>query len=82
MRDHIERILGRIRPYMELHGGNVELADVDEETGRVFVRLTGRCANCPLAQITLKAGIEATLKEEIPSVKEVIEVTETPCEDI
>lgn len=81
MRDHIERILGRIRPYMELHGGNVELVDVDEAAGRVYVRLQGRCADCPLSQITLKAGIEATLKEEIPGVKEVIEVTESSCDD-
>ena len=53
-------------------GGDVELVDV--EGGVVKVRLTGACGGCPMASVTLKNGIEALLKKEIPSVDQVISV--------
>jgi len=48
----------------------VELVDVGEE-GIVSVRLQGACRGCPIAQQTLKMGIEAALKEELPEVQSV-----------
>jgi Fe-S cluster biogenesis protein NfuA len=69
MRSDVEKVLGKIRPALQADGGDVELVDV--EGGVVKVRLTGACGGCPMASITLKNGIEALLKEEIPSVDRV-----------
>lgn len=69
MKPEIERVLGKIRPALQADGGDVELVDVDG--GVVKVRLTGACGGCPMATVTLKNGIEALLKEEIPSVQRV-----------
>lgn len=69
MRPDVERVLGKIRPALQADGGDVELVDVDG--GVVKVRLTGACGGCPMATVTLKNGIEALLKEEIPSVQRV-----------
>ncbi len=72
MRTDIEMVLEKIRPAMQADGGDVELVDVEE--GVVKVRLTGACGGCPMATVTLKNGIEALLKKEIPAVHEVVSV--------
>ena len=69
MRTEVEKVLGKILPALQADGGDVELVDV--EGGVVTVRLTGACVGCPMANVTLKNGIEALLKEEIPSVDRV-----------
>jgi len=69
MRPEVEKTLNKIRPALQADGGDVELVDV--VGGVVKVRLTGACGGCPMATITLKNGIEALLKEEIPSVERV-----------
>ncbi|HHY91914.1 MAG TPA: NifU family protein [Firmicutes bacterium] len=71
MKEKVEQALAKIRPALQADGGDVELVDVDETTGIVKVRLTGTCGGCPFALMTLKQGIEQTLKEEVPEVKEV-----------
>lgn len=73
MREKIEAILDKIRPALQNDGGDVELVDVDDN-GIVKVRLKGACGGCPMAMMTLKNGIEQTLKESIPEVKEVVSV--------
>jgi len=73
MREKVEAVLANIRPALQLDGGDVELVDVDDQ-GVVKVRLMGACGGCPMASMTLKNGIEKTLKELIPEVKEVIAV--------
>jgi len=72
MRDKVEEVLNQIRPSLMRDGGSVELVDVDD--GVVKVRLTGACAGCAMATITLKMGIERILKQEVPEVKEVVAV--------
>ena len=72
MRTDVEMVLEKIRPALQADGGDVELVDV--EGGVVKVRLTGACGGCPMATVTLKNGIEALLKKEIPTVNEVISV--------
>jgi Fe-S cluster biogenesis protein NfuA len=69
MKAEVQNVLNRIRPALQADGGDVELVDV--EGGVVKVRLTGACGGCPMAMVTLKNGIEAFLKEEIPSVERV-----------
>ena len=72
MREKVEAALSRIRPTLQADGGDVELIDVSE--GVVKLKLKGTCAGCPMSAMTLKAGIERVLKEQIPEVKEVIAV--------
>ncbi len=72
MREKVEEVLEKIRPSLIRDGGNVELIDVND--GTVEVKLTGSCAGCPFSTMTLKMGIEKTLKQEIPEVKEVVAV--------
>jgi Fe-S cluster biogenesis protein NfuA len=69
MRADVETVLEKVRPALQADGGDVELVDV--EGGVVKVRLTGACGGCPMASVTLKNGIEALLKKEIPSVDRV-----------
>ncbi|MFC1479479.1 NifU family protein [Planctomycetota bacterium] len=76
MREKIESALDQIRPALQRDGGNVELVDVSEDGKTVSVKLTGHCAGCPMAQMTLKMGIEKTLKEQIPEIEEVIAVND------
>lgn len=70
MREKVEQALAKIRPALQADGGDVELIEVTED-GVVKVKLMGACSGCPMAQMTLTAGIERTLKEEVPGVKRV-----------
>ncbi len=74
MKEKVKAALDKIRPALQADGGDVELVDVDEANGIVKVRLTGACGGCPFATMTLKNGIEETLKQEIPEVQEVQQV--------
>jgi Fe-S cluster biogenesis protein NfuA len=69
VRSEVEKVLESIRPALQADGGDVELVDV--EGGVVKVRLTGACGSCPMSQMTLKGGIEAALKKQIPAVERV-----------
>lgn len=71
LKEKVEQALAKIRPALQADGGDVELVSVEEATGIVKVRLTGSCGGCPFALMTLKQGIEQTLKEEVPEAKEV-----------
>lgn len=71
--EKLQSVLDRIRPAIQSDGGDVELVNIREDNV-VEVRLTGACKGCPMATLTLKAGIERIIKEEIPEVKEVISV--------
>ncbi|HNU53545.1 MAG TPA: NifU family protein [Candidatus Syntrophosphaera sp.] len=71
--ERIETILDKIRPSIQADGGDVELVNIREDNV-IEVRLKGACNGCPMATLTLKAGIERIIKEEIPEVAEVISV--------
>jgi len=72
MKEKVEAALAKIKPALQADGGDVELVAV--EGGVVKVKLTGACASCPVAMVTLKQGIERILKEQIAEVKEVVAV--------
>ncbi len=69
MRERVEEALKKIRPALQADGGDVELVDVTD--GVVKVKLTGACGTCPMSTMTLKMGVEQTLKEQIPEIKKV-----------
>jgi Fe-S cluster biogenesis protein NfuA len=73
MKEQVQEVLELVRPALQADGGDVELVDVTED-GIVSVRLTGACGSCPMSTMTLKMGIERTLMEKIPEVKEVVQV--------
>ncbi|MCB5252276.1 MAG: NifU family protein, partial [Candidatus Cloacimonetes bacterium] len=72
-REKLEAVLDKVRPAIQADGGDVELINIREDNV-VEVRLKGACNGCPMATLTLKAGIERIVKEEIPEVMEVISV--------
>ena len=73
MFEQVKEVLETVRPALQADGGDVELVEVTED-GVVKVRLKGACGCCPMSTMTLKMGIERTLKEKVVGVKEVVGV--------
>ena len=71
LRGRILHALERVRPYLEVDGGGVELISVDEAAGIVEVRYLGACKTCALNLMTLRAGIERAIMAEAPEIKRV-----------
>lgn len=69
--EKIKQELEKIRPHLQMDGGDVEFVDFDETKGILKVRLQGACVSCPMSQTTLQEGIGRTIKEKISEVKEV-----------
>jgi Fe-S cluster biogenesis protein NfuA len=70
--DEVLEVLDKLRPFLQRDGGDVELVDVED--GSVKLRLMGACGSCPSSTITLKAGIERALLEEVEGIQEVMQV--------
>lgn len=68
----IIEIIDKLRPFLINDGGNIEFVKYEDEI--VYVRMSGACSNCQMLDFTLKEGIECAIKEEVPEVKEVINV--------
>lgn len=73
MKEQVQKEIDNIRPHLQADGGDVELIDVSDD-GVVKVKLLGACGGCPMAQMTLKMGIEKRLRSIIPEVREVVSV--------
>ncbi|MBI5453661.1 MAG: NifU family protein [Deltaproteobacteria bacterium] len=67
----VEAALEQVRPYLQADGGDVELVEIDDVEKVVTVRLKGACGGCPSAGMTLKAGVESTVKKFAPEIKRV-----------
>ena len=72
MKEKVQKVIDKIRPSLQVDGGDVELIDV--VNGIVTVKLQGACAGCPMSQMTLKNGIERLVMQEIPEIKAVEKV--------
>lgn len=68
----IKEVIETLRPFLVGDGGDIEF--IKYENDIVYINMLGACANCHMLDLTLKEGIEAAIKEEVPSVKEVINV--------
>jgi Fe-S cluster biogenesis protein NfuA len=66
LKEKVEQAIGTIRPLLQQDGGDVEFVSLEE--GIVKVRLKGACSGCPMAKLTLKRGVEARLKRDIPEI--------------
>lgn len=71
--EKIKEIIDKLRPFLINDGGNIEF--VKYENNNVYIKMLGACAGCDLIDMTLKDGIECAIKEEVPTVKEVINIT-------
>ena len=74
MKDRVERVINRIRPAVQMDGGDIELVDVVD--GLVKIRLVGSCQGCPSSTMTLKMGIERAIRAEVPEIVGVEAVAE------
>ncbi|MTD31796.1 NifU family protein [Planomicrobium sp. YIM 101495] len=72
MEEQVSEVLDKLRPFLLRDGGDCELVDIED--GIVKLRLLGACGSCPSSTITLKAGIERALVEEVPGIVEVEQV--------
>jgi Fe-S cluster biogenesis protein NfuA len=66
----VQKALAEIRPFLESDGGNISLISIDDDK-HVKVRLEGACTNCSVNQMTLKAGVETTIKKYAPQIETV-----------
>ena len=66
MKERVEQVINRIRPAVQMDGGDIELVEVVD--GLVKLRLVGSCHGCPSSMMTLKAGIERAIRGEVPEI--------------
>ena len=72
--EKIEKALAEIRPYLESDGGDISLVELTDDLD-VLVKLHGACTNCKVNQMTLKSGVEMTIKKYAPEIRSVQEVS-------
>ena len=70
---NIEKALDEIRPFLESDGGNISLVSI-EDNKIVKVQLEGACVGCNVNQMTLKSGVEMTIKKYAPQIEQVINI--------
>jgi Fe-S cluster biogenesis protein NfuA len=71
---NIEKALDEIRPFLESDGGNISLVSI-EDNKIVKVQLEGACVGCSVNQMTLKSGVEMTIKKYAPQIEQVINIS-------
>lgn len=70
---NVEKALAEIRPFLNSDGGDISLVDI-EDGKHVKVRLEGACTSCKINQMTLKAGVETTIKKYAPQIETVVNI--------
>jgi Fe-S cluster biogenesis protein NfuA len=73
IRENVEKALDEIRPFLQSDGGNISLLSI-EDGKLVKVQLEGACVGCSVNQMTLKSGVEMTIKKHVPQIEQVINV--------
>ena len=71
-KEKIIEIIDKLKPYLISEGGNIEF--IKYEDNIVYIKMMGACANCEMLDLTLKEGIEASIINEMPEVKAVVNV--------
>jgi len=75
IRERAEKVLAeKVNPAVAGHGGKISITDVKD--ANVYVRLEGGCQGCAMAQMTLRQGVEAALRDSIPEIDEVLDSTD------
>lgn len=73
LNEKVLNVLDQVRPYLQQDGGDLKLIEITDDNV-VNVELTGACSSCAFSTMTLKNGVEATLKKILPEIKEVVAV--------
>lgn len=73
LKEKVEKALEEIRPFLQSDGGDISLISIDNENS-VKVKLEGACVGCSVNQMTLKSGVEMTIKKYAPQIEEVINI--------
>ena len=73
LKEKVEAALSEIRPFLQSDGGDFSLVSIENGTS-VKVRLEGNCVGCSINQMTLKSGVEMTIKKFAPQIEEVINI--------
>jgi len=68
----VQEALNEIRPFLESDGGNIELVSIIDDVVRV--KLLGNCVSCSVNQMTLKNGVEMTVKKHAPEIQKVVSI--------
>ncbi len=74
IKNNVEKALDEIRPFLQSDGGDISLISIDNGSS-VKVKLEGNCIGCSVNQMTLKSGVEMTIKKYVPQIEEVINVS-------
>jgi Fe-S cluster biogenesis protein NfuA len=74
LRLNIEKALDEIRPFLQSDGGDISLLSIEEEGTLVNVQLQGACVGCSVNQMTLKSGVEMTIKKYAPQIEKVVNI--------
>ncbi len=73
LNEKVQNVLEQLRPYLQQDGGDINFVEITDDN-TVNVELTGACGSCAFSTMTLKNGVEATLKRALPQIKEVVAV--------
>jgi|TARA_B110000305_G_C19083051_1_gene467129 Fe-S cluster biogenesis protein NfuA len=74
LKNNVQKALDEIRPFLQNDGGDITLLSIENEK-TVRVQLQGACVDCTVNQMTLKSGVEMTIKKYAPQIEEVINVS-------
>jgi Fe-S cluster biogenesis protein NfuA len=73
LQDNVLKALEEIRPFLNSDGGDIKLISIEEDK-HVTVRLEGACTHCSVNQMTLRAGVETTIKKFAPQIETVVNI--------
>jgi Fe-S cluster biogenesis protein NfuA len=71
---NVEKALDEIRPFLQSDGGDILLLSIEDNDTLVKVQLQGACVGCSVNQMTLKSGVEMTIKKYAPQIEQVINI--------
>ncbi len=74
IKERVEEALNEIRPFLLNDGGDIELISIEGK--KVIVQLKGACIGCSVNQMTLKNGVESTIKKHVPEIEEVVDISQ------
>lgn len=74
VRLNVEKALDEIRPFLQSDGGDISLMSIEDNDTLVKVQLQGACVGCSVNQMTLKSGVEMTIKKYAPQIEQVVNI--------
>ncbi len=74
VRLNVEKALEEIRPFLQSDGGDISLLAIENNDTLVKVQLQGACVGCSVNQMTLRSGVEMTIKKHVPQIEKVVNI--------